>query len=136
VLVSDASITVTSAFCLLSRNESTSSRTSESHYSTQDRVWLDEWIRLAIVHFARDVRVGVRVPVTVDTVRSFAEEHLPLILPQRFEGRFFLAGGCFKSLIHGHPARDLDFWPASEHDRKNLLQALQDQGCTLVQHGQ
>jgi len=41
--------------------------------------------------------------------------------------RFSLAGGAFKTLLTGHPPRDLDLWAASERDRELLVSALQRQ---------
>jgi len=47
-----------------------------------------------------------------------------------------LAGGCFKSLVHGKSINDFDLWPASENDRTQLIEALLTQGCTLIRHGE
>lgn len=46
--------------------------------------------------------------------------------------RFFLAGGAFKTLLSGHPPRDLDLWAPSQPDRDALLRALQDRGARML----
>ena len=74
--------------------------------------------------------------ITPEGVRSFVEKYIEIILPDGFQGRFFLAGGCFKSLIHGKEPKDLDLWPASSEDRAFLLNSLQSQGSIFVEHGQ
>jgi hypothetical protein len=74
-------------------------------------------------------------PLARRSVADFARQELNLILPNKFGGRFFLAGGAFKSLIHGESPHDLDLWPASESDRILLLAALEEQGCTKVEDG-
>ena len=47
------------------------------------------------------------------------------------QARFCLAGGCFKSLIHGRPPNDLDLWPASEEDRLSLIRELTACGAEI-----
>ena len=74
--------------------------------------------------------------ITAEGVRGFAEEHLKIILPDGFQGRFILAGGCFKSLIHDKAPNDLDLWPASSEDRTLLLDSLQSQGSVVMENGQ
>lgn len=75
--------------------------------------------------------------ITAGRVRGFAKEHLTKLLPNGFQGRFFLAGGCFKSLIHGKAPNDLDLWPASLNDRRLLLESLICQGSVVIEeHGQ
>jgi hypothetical protein len=63
---------------------------------------------------------------------AFATAELTKILPNGFRGRFFLAGGCFKTLLHRRVPNDLDLWPASEEDRELLLKSLQEQGCEII----
>lgn len=65
---------------------------------------------------------------TLEKVKIFALDKLQTILPNGFKGKFFLAGGCFKTLLHGKPPNDLDLWPATDHDRIQLLEALFLQG--------
>lgn len=43
--------------------------------------------------------------------------------------RFFLAGGAFKTLLSGRPARDLDLWAPSDEDRALLIAALAARGA-------
>ena len=76
------------------------------------------------------------MPITIDSVRCFAVKHLGRLLPGGFRGRFFLAGGCFKSLIHGKEPNDLDLWPASPEDRALLLDSLLSQGSVVVANTQ
>ena len=47
------------------------------------------------------------------------------------KARFCLAGGCFKSLIHGRPPNDLDLWPKSEEDRLTLIRHLTTCGAQV-----
>lgn len=47
-----------------------------------------------------------------------------------------MAGGCYKSLLHGKEPNDLDLWPASSQDRVLLLDSLQSQGGVVVEDGQ
>ena len=58
-------------------------------------------------------------------VKQFAQHQMRMVLPHGFDGRVFLAGGCFKTLVHGKTPADLDLWPASSNDRDKLMQALQ-----------
>lgn len=54
----------------------------------------------------------------------FARSCLEPVLGAEPEGWFFLAGGAFKSLLHGRPPRDLDLWPATRGDRELLAAQL------------
>lgn len=48
------------------------------------------------------------------------------------KARFFLAGGAFKTLLTGRPARDLDLWAPSARDREIVMRALMEKGaCRL-----
>ncbi|MET0396735.1 MAG: hypothetical protein ABW277_07925 [Longimicrobiaceae bacterium] len=61
----------------------------------------------------------------------FARSCLAPVLGAEPEGWFFLAGGAFKSLLHGRPPRDLDLWPATPGDRELLAaQLVRRGGCT------
>jgi len=70
--------------------------------------------------------------LVTESVVDFARKQISAILPTSFRGRFSLAGGCFKTLLHGRPPNDLDLWPASASDRDSLLQALQNHGAEVV----
>ncbi|RKG84663.1 hypothetical protein D7V88_21435 [Corallococcus terminator] len=59
----------------------------------------------------------------------FAQEVLGPVLNVPFPGRLFLAGGAFKSLIHGRPPHDLDLWPATPLDREALCVHLRARGA-------
>jgi hypothetical protein len=65
------------------------------------------------------------------TLVSFARNCLGPVLGEQPAGRFFLAGGAFKSLLHGLPPRDLDLWPATEADRERLAAQLVSRGAKL-----
>lgn len=67
-----------------------------------------------------------------ESVIAFAREQL-VPLCREFPGRFFLAGGAFKTLLHGRPPHDLDLWPASILDRQMLLVHLEAQGALLLE---
>lgn len=47
--------------------------------------------------------------------------------------RFFLAGGAFKTLLHGRPPRDLDLWAATPQDRDWLLDTLAHRGAAPLE---
>jgi hypothetical protein len=61
-----------------------------------------------------------------------AHKWLKEILPNGMNGRFFLAGGAFKSVVHGEHPYDLDLWPTSPNDRKMLLEVLYSSGSQLI----
>ena len=54
----------------------------------------------------------------------FARSRLALLLREEPGVWFYLAGGAFKSLLHGRPPRDLDLWPATSADRELLVSHL------------
>lgn len=64
---------------------------------------------------------------------DFAQACLGPVLGEAPEGWFFLAGGAFKSLLHGGRPRDLDVWPATQADRTTLRERLEDRGARLQQ---
>ena len=66
------------------------------------------------------------------SVIRFAEILFNKILPKGFNGRLFLAGGAFKSVIHGKLPHDLDIWSVSETERLCLLNSLIQQGATII----
>jgi hypothetical protein len=59
----------------------------------------------------------------------FARSRLAPVLGEEPAGSFFLAGGAFKSLLHGRPPRDLDVWPATPGDRELLAAQLVRRGA-------
>lgn len=61
----------------------------------------------------------------------FARSCLEPVLGAEPAGRFILAGGAFKSLLHGRPPRDLDLWPATHEDRDRLAAQLVRRGARL-----
>jgi hypothetical protein len=63
---------------------------------------------------------------------SFARRCLEPVLSKSPEGCFLLAGGTFKSLLHGRPPRDLDLWPSTPADRERLAAQLVRQGALLL----
>ncbi|RKG50262.1 hypothetical protein D7X30_38080 [Corallococcus sp. AB011P] len=67
-----------------------------------------------------------------DSVIAFARDQLAPLLSRAFPGRFFLAGGAFKTLLHGRSPHDLDLWPATLQDRQALLLHLETLGAVLL----
>lgn len=61
----------------------------------------------------------------------FARARLEPVLGPAPGGWFFLAGGAFKTLLHGRPPRDLDLWPATLADRERLARGLARGGARL-----
>jgi hypothetical protein len=59
----------------------------------------------------------------------FAKSCLTPVLGREPVGWFHLAGGAFKSLLHGRPPRDLDLWPATPADRELLVARLGRRGA-------
>ncbi len=66
------------------------------------------------------------------TLVDFARACVEPVLGEPPVGWFFLAGGAFKSLLHGRPPRDLDLWPATAEDRDTLREELRRRGATRV----
>ena len=62
-------------------------------------------------------------------VIDFARREVARALGSDVDARFFLAGGAFKTLLTGHPPRDLDLWAPSERDRETLLARLATLGA-------
>lgn len=62
-------------------------------------------------------------------VIDFARREIAATVGLDIQAKFFLAGGAFKTLLSGHPSRDLDLWAASEQDREAVLQALRERGA-------
>lgn len=73
----------------------------------------------------------------MDPVDPFASERLVIFARELFDrtigldfpGRVFLAGGAFKTLIHGRPPRDLDLWAPTPDDRSLLIGRLGNRGA-------
>jgi hypothetical protein len=66
------------------------------------------------------------------TLVGFARACLEPVLGGSPRGWFFLAGGAFKSLLHGRPPWDLDLWPATAEDRDILSEELTRRGAMRV----
>jgi hypothetical protein len=60
---------------------------------------------------------------------EFAKREIALTVGLDTGARFFLAGGAFKTLLTGRPARDLDLWAPSVEDRNLLIVALEKKGA-------
>jgi broad specificity phosphatase PhoE len=63
-----------------------------------------------------------------EDVIEFARREVARTVGLDSGARFFLAGGAFKTLLTGRPARDLDLWAPSDEDRRLLIQALTVRG--------
>ncbi|MES2644735.1 MAG: hypothetical protein V4850_34925 [Myxococcota bacterium] len=68
-------------------------------------------------------------PLAEPRVLAFAEAELTATIGLDLPGRVFLAGGVFKTLLHGRPPRDLDLWSPTPDDRTALVQRLLDRGA-------
>jgi hypothetical protein len=69
------------------------------------------------------------MPMDEAALVRFARSRLAPVLGEEPAGSFFLAGGAFKSLLHGRPPRDLDVWPATLADRELLAAQLVRRGA-------
>lgn len=65
-------------------------------------------------------------------INDFGATELGATLGLDFEGRVFLAGGAFKTLIHGRPPRDLDLWAPTPHDRNLIIKRLLARGARVM----
>lgn len=70
--------------------------------------------------------------LTEQAVLEFGAEMLRAVLGDGFAGTVMLAGGAFKTLIHGRPPRDLDLWAPNDEERIHLVERLRDRGALLV----
>ncbi len=91
------------------------------------------WRDMDGVHSAYREHTGV-VPaplceLTADDVVEFARRELANTVGLGHCGRYFLAGGAFKTLLTGKPPRDLDLWAPSPGDREALLTTLRARGA-------
>ena len=64
-------------------------------------------------------------------VCEFARQWYDRLLGNAFSGRVYLAGGAFKTLLHGRSPNDIDLFPVTEDGRNRLLEALQRQGAKI-----
>lgn len=62
--------------------------------------------------------MDVNVVLPESEIVAFAGRELRAVLGQDFDGRVFLAGGAFKTLLTGRPPRDLDIWGATAESGK------------------
>ena len=62
--------------------------------------------------------------LSIEKVKLFAVEIVRKILPASYDCHFYLAGGCFKSMITKKEPNNIDLWAASEDDRTRLLRQL------------
>ena len=63
---------------------------------------------------------------------EFARREIAATVGVDSGARFFLAGGAFKTLLTGHPPRDLDLWAPSARDRTALIAALESRGASRL----
>jgi hypothetical protein len=92
------------------------------------------WREGDVIHAAyRDIhRTDRRWPVCgLDEcdVIELARREIAAVVGLQSPARFFLAGGAFKTLLTGRPARDLDLWAPSAADRVALLAELAQRGA-------
>ena len=66
-------------------------------------------------------------------VLELARREVLPVVGSKSAARFYLAGGAFKSLLHGRPPRDIDLWAASPEDRVALVAALEARGARRVE---
>ena len=76
--------------------------------------------------------IGTRHPLDKRDVRDFAARELGATIGLDLPGRCFLAGGVFKTLVHGREPRDLDVWCPSPADRGAVVRRLLDRGAVRV----
>lgn len=67
--------------------------------------------------------------MTLSAVLEFGRNMLVGVLGDGYPGTAMLAGGAFKSLIHGRPPRDLDIWAPDETERGKLVAHLLSRGA-------
>ena len=70
--------------------------------------------------------------LTEQRVREFADKWFKRLLADEFNGRVYLAGGAFKSVLHGRPPNDIDLFPVTEPGREQLMEALRENGAKVV----
>lgn len=72
----------------------------------------------------------MKVRLTHSAVLDFGAGMLRQVLGENYPGTVMLAGGAFKSLLHGRPPRDLDLWAANDSERARLVSHLTALGAT------
>ncbi len=77
----------------------------------------------------RGARAAPLVGPTDDDGVHFARREVAATLGLDCPARFFLAGGAFKTLLTGQPARTLDLWAPSERDRTLVHARLLGRGA-------
>ncbi len=70
-------------------------------------------------------------PFSPERLIAFAEARLSPLLGPSFPP-IFLAGGAFKTLLHGRPPRDLDLWAETPEARRQLLATLLERGASRL----
>lgn len=65
-------------------------------------------------------------------VAALGSRYFDSLLGGRFRGRIHMAGGVFKTLLHGRSPRDIDLWAFGDATRLGLLDRLRARGATLV----
>lgn len=70
--------------------------------------------------------------LTEQAVLAFAREWFHRLCADKFDGRVYLAGGAFKTVLHGRPPDDLDLFAVTDESRDELLEVLQDNGAVVV----
>lgn len=72
-------------------------------------------------------------PLSDEKVLAFARRELAATVGLDLPGRVFLAGGAFKTLLHGRPPRDLDLWAPTLKDRVLLVERLIARGAAPLE---
>jgi broad specificity phosphatase PhoE len=66
-------------------------------------------------------------------VLELARREIAATVGLDMSARFFLAGGAFKTLLTGHPPKDLDLWAPSSRDRDAVISALLSRGARRIE---
>jgi hypothetical protein len=75
--------------------------------------------------------IGGNSPLTAERVIEKGREWLIELLGPSFPGPVHLAGGAYKTLIHGRPPRDIDLWAPTTCDQARIIGALLARGARL-----
>lgn len=67
--------------------------------------------------------------LTERAVLEFGSRMLTGVLGENYDGTVMLAGGAFKTLLHGRPPRDLDLWVPDDAEREKLIARLRGRGA-------
>lgn len=76
--------------------------------------------------------MDVNRTLSEDAVLAFAAAELDATVGLDFPGRVYLAGGAYKTLLHGRRPRDLDLWSPTPEDRALLMARLADRGAAVL----